>query len=510
MAIIRRTQAYAQDGQTAKPDTTPGGALRVVIGSGILLVLLLSAILIVLAGVYGWMANKKLFAPEFALPMLLLGGVVLVLAAIMALTNLYRHIQLQNKQHALGLPEGSIRAIIALILLFLFFIATTFIFSALTQEGPQNTLRGLTPAQFAQIPAMDIVSSTPIPATGTPTSYDVVVQRPLPAPAQDVGKNLVVLLGTLVTAVSSFYFGSKSATSAAAAGAKMHSDGVKAAGTLGSTALPQVSGAVPSQGPQAGGTPVVLTGSGFTGATTVAFGPNLGTSVTATSDTQIAVTTPPGSGTVDVLVTTPAGTSTVNSAARFTYLTTPGPLPQVSGISRDSGPEGGGTPIVVAGSGFTGATTVAFGPSPAVTLNVDSDIQITATTPPGTGSVDILVTTPAGTSAPNPAARFTYLATAAPLPQVTGASPSEGPESGGTSVVVTGSGLTEATTVSFGPVPATDLAVSSDAQITATTPPGNGTVDIQVTTPAGTSAVNDNAKFHYLVPAPPAGEETTH
>lgn len=506
MAILRRTQANTQDGQTAQPDTTPRGTLRVVIGSGILLVLLLSAILIVLAGVYGWMANKKLFSPEFALPMLLLAAVVLVLAAIMALTNLYRHVQLQNKRHALGLPEGSVRAIIALILLFLFFIATTFIFSSLTQEGPQNTLRGLTPAQFAQIPATDIISSTPIPATGTPTSYDVVVQRPVPAPAQDVGKNLVVLLGTLVTAVSAFYFGSKSATSAAAAGAKLHSDGVKAA--LGST-TPQVSGVLPSQGPEAGGTPVVLTGSGLKGATTVAFGPNPGTGVNATSDAQLAVTTPPGTGTVDILVTTPAGTSAVNPAARFTYLTSPGPLPQVSGISRDSGPEGGGTSVVLAGSGFTAATEVAFGPNPAVSMHVDSDIQITATTPPGTGTVDILVTTPAGTSASNPAARFTYLAAAGPLPQVTGATPSQGPESGGTSIVLAGSGLTGATTVSFGPAPATDVTVSSDTQITATTPRGNGTVDILVTTPAGTSAVNENAKFRYLAPEP-SGEETVH
>jgi hypothetical protein len=40
---------------------------------------------------------------------------------------------------------------------------------------------------------------------------------------------------------------------------------------------------------------------------------------------------------------------------------------------------------------------------------VDSDTQITATSPAGTGMVDITVTTPAGTSAITPADQFAYV-----------------------------------------------------------------------------------------------------
>jgi hypothetical protein len=41
-------------------------------------------------------------------------------------------------------------------------------------------------------------------------------------------------------------------------------------------------------------------------------------------------------------------------------------------------------------------------------MNVDSDTQITATSPQGSGTVDITVITPAGTSATVNADQFTY------------------------------------------------------------------------------------------------------
>jgi hypothetical protein len=76
----------------------------------------------------------------------------------------------------------------------------------------------------------------------------------------------------------------------------------------------------PTSGPVAGGTVVTITGTGFTGATAVKFGVNLGTSITVVSDTQITVTSPAGSvGVVPVTVTTTSGTSTAGPTAIFTY-----------------------------------------------------------------------------------------------------------------------------------------------------------------------------------------------
>jgi hypothetical protein len=368
----------------------------VIISAGILLVSSLIIILVILAALYRWLNEQKIFFPEFALPMLLLAAIVLFLGGIAVLVNVYRSVGLHDKRHALGLPEGSVRAIIALILIFLFFVAITFIYFSAVRGQPARRLQGLTPAQFTQIPAEDLISSTPIPATGTPTSYNVVIQGSISPAAQDIGKNVVVLLGTLITAVAAFYFGSKSATSAAVAGGQIHASGA-------APPAPQLTSATPGGGPTTGGTPVALTGSGFTGATAVNFGQHTATEVNVDSDTQISAVTPGGSGTVSMTVTTPAGTSATSAAAQFTYFEPP----QVSKVEL-KGPATQGTQVVLTGSGFIGATAVNFGPNSTAEFTIDSDTQITVVSPGGTGTVSITVTTPGGISATSPAVQFTY------------------------------------------------------------------------------------------------------
>jgi len=80
--------------------------------------------------------------------------------------------------------------------------------------------------------------------------------------------------------------------------------------------VPTVSGVSPSTGTSSGGTMVTITGTGFTGATTVTFGSVPDTSFTVTSSTSITATAPPASvGTVDVTVTTGGATSVVNAPA---------------------------------------------------------------------------------------------------------------------------------------------------------------------------------------------------
>ena len=90
-----------------------------------------------------------------------------------------------------------------------------------------------------------------------------------------------------------------------------------------------------------------------------------------------------------------------------------------------------------------------------------------------------------------------------PAPTVTGVSPTSGPTTGGTSVTVGGTGFTGATSVNFGSTAATSFTVNSDTSITATAPAGNaGNVDVTVTTAGGTSAVNANDQYTYVVPPP--------
>jgi hypothetical protein len=189
---------------------------------------------------------------------------------------------------------------------------------------------------------------------------------------------------------------------------------------------------------------------------------------------------------------------------------TPPPAATVSGVSPTSGPAAGGTSVIISGSNFTGASEVDFGSNPAPSFTVNSAGSIAATSPFGTGTVDVTIITPGGTSTTNVNDEFTYTGST-PRPTVTGLNPSGGAAAGGTSVMITGTSLTGASAVTFGTTPATNFTVNNPTTITATSPAGSGTVDVTVTTPGGASLTNVNDEFTYAgsssvaIPSPTAG-----
>jgi hypothetical protein len=169
-------------------------------------------------------------------------------------------------------------------------------------------------------------------------------------------------------------------------------------------AAPSVSGVRPVEGPEAAGTSVEITGSGFSGATAVRFGAANATSFKVNSGNSITAVAPAGSGTVDVTVETPVGTSHAGPSDHFTYQ----PPPTVSEISPKVGPPTGGTEVTITGTHFTNGSTVKFGSTPATGVKVNSAESITATSPEGSGAVHVTVTTAGGTSATGLADEFTY------------------------------------------------------------------------------------------------------
>jgi hypothetical protein len=230
------------------------------------------------------------------------------------------------------------------------------------------------------------------------------VDAPNPTPA-DVAGVSAVINAKAVLATSALTVGSHIMT------ASYGGDGNHTAsnGTVSQqvVAPPAVTALSPTTGSISGGTAVTLTGTGFTGATAVTFGSTPAASFTVNSDTQIVATSPAGSGTVHIAVTTPGGTSTTGSADQFTYVAAQAPT--VIGIGPSSGPVAGGMVATIAGTNFTGATSVTFGGTAATGINVVSSTQITATTPAhAAGSVDVVVTTPAGTG--TGANLYTYVA----------------------------------------------------------------------------------------------------
>jgi hypothetical protein len=244
-------------------------------------------------------------------------------------------------------------------------------------------------------------------------------------------------------------------------------------------AAPTLSSVSPNQGPSSGGTTVTLSGTGFTGVTSIKFGSANATSFTVTSSTQIVAVTPSGTGVVDVTVTTGEGTSA--QTVTYTYVA----APVLSSVTPTQGPTSGGTTVILTGAGFTGATAVRFDGTAATAFVVNSPTQITATTPAhAAGAAAVTVTTPGGTSNPdNPPAYFFYAA----APTISGITPDSGSVAGGTTVVLTGTGFTGATAVRFDGIAAT-FTVNSPTQITATTPAhAAGAAAVTVTTPGGTS-----------------------
>jgi alpha-tubulin suppressor-like RCC1 family protein len=86
---------------------------------------------------------------------------------------------------------------------------------------------------------------------------------------------------------------------------------------------------------------------------------------------------------------------------------------------------------------------------------------------------------------------------AQPCPFVTGFAPTKGSERGGDVVTITGQDLAAATAVTFGNVNSPKFTVESATSITAVSPPGIGSVQIEVVTPTGHTGELSSPEFQY-------------
>jgi hypothetical protein len=148
-----------------------------------------------------------------------------------------------------------------------------------------------------------------------------------------------------------------------------------------------VAGISPTSGPAAGGTVVTITGTNFTGATSVSFG-GAATSFTVNSATSITATSPAGMGTVDVVVTNSSGGSATSAADRFTYI----PTITLSPASLPAATAGTAYSQTLTASGGTAPYTyaVSAGALPAgMTLSIAGVIS---GTPTAAGSFNVTVT----------------------------------------------------------------------------------------------------------------------
>jgi hypothetical protein len=171
-----------------------------VTGAGIAFVVVLS-----LLGVFLWAIINSFSGGVFSLSLLALGGVIALLGALLLFTTLIKLLDLQSRDQALGLPEGSVRALLALALLGLFAILVS---SVLNLKPEVKTYAGLRQEDVTALiqhnpDARDIVQTSE--AGSQPPTFKVTfssAQR-----QDDFAKQMLTLVGTLMTAVISFYFG---------------------------------------------------------------------------------------------------------------------------------------------------------------------------------------------------------------------------------------------------------------------------------------------------------------
>ncbi|GAB3984884.1 IPT/TIG domain-containing protein [Plantactinospora veratri] len=251
----------------------------------------------------------------------------------------------------------------------------------------------------------------------------------------------------------------------------------------------------PNSGPQSGGQQVTITGTNFVpGATTVTFDGVPATNVAVAPDgTSLTATTPAGEvGPASVVVSTASGDS---DSLAYTYIAD-GSDAVITDLTPTSGPTAGGTLVTITGSGFEGVTGVTFDGIPGTDFTVNpAATEITVVTPSNdAGPATVNLVFPAGTAA---APVFTFVA-----PTITDVEPDQGPTSGGTTVTITGTGLTGATGVTFGGNLGTNLVVNpAGTSLTVTTPAGAaGPVDVVVLL-AGPDATAPDG-FAYLLAAP--------
>ena len=272
---------------------------------------------------------------------------------------------------------------------------------------------------------------------------------------------------------------------------------------------------------------MTITGTGFVAGSTVSFVEESGGSPASDNTVLVAPTTYVSPTTLTatapavvegvtyyVTVTTLKGTSAQTSSAIFTYTSV---APVITGISPSVGSIAGGNSITISGSAFvnnvlvkfvqeSGGTPVSGGVTvschvglPPCQVNVLSSTTMTVVSPgivTGT-TYFITVTTPYGLSPTSANDVFTF----SPLvPTVSSVSPNAGPDAGGTSIVITGTGFVNGASVSFikqstgcggfGAISANNVTVVGSQTITATSPAVSAAAPyyVYVTTPSGPSS----------------------
>jgi len=269
-------------------------------------------------------------------------------------------------------------------------------------------------------------------------------------------------------------------------------------------AVPPVLQAVsPATGTPLGNTLVTLSGAGFALASTpeVRFAGLPATQVLVLSDDALTCLAPAGTPGTQADVELENANGTARLAAAFRYH----PAPSIASAAPASGPAGGGTTVLLLGSGFKsevlGQNAVTFGGRPARSVTTVDDTRVRVVAPLGTPDTTVeLVLANANGSALAPGG-FRYHA----LPVLDSCTPDHTSALGGATLTLRGSGFERdgagPPSVAFGSVQGGIVAVLDDQTLTCLAPPGSegSSVAVTLTNRNGSASAPAPLAYH---PAP--------
>jgi hypothetical protein len=284
--------------------------------------LLLAAFVVVSLTFAGFVALVSTFNSAISLPMLVVAGLVLLLICLAGIAYVFVRTGLQDPTQALGLPPGSMQAVIALSLVVLFAILSIFLFTSMSVQSIRS-LPGLSVVdrdnQIGRLGASFAGFKADFDSKGVAAgTYTIFVRDPSEPGLEarnDIAKQLLILIGTLMTSAVGFYFGSR----ATAAGA---SAAVAANQQTADQARPVIDKVEPAAAlPRGQPTPVKVTGTGLSGASIIirqGGGPPLHVTSVVATDTEFTCTVTPDAGAAvgdyDVVMTL-LGRETIKRAA---------------------------------------------------------------------------------------------------------------------------------------------------------------------------------------------------
>jgi hypothetical protein len=204
-----------------KPDDAPEGVnANDLVSNSLLFVGVLVGVIVIVGSlvvVASYLSPGDDISPQIALPVLAISGVVLLLGTLSIVSIAFTLFGIEDPKQALGLPEGSIRAVIALSLVVLFGIFSVYLYGNMARPGV-DTVQGLSADDarnfVANLPKGQLMADVSKDVFGadnkkTGEVHTVYFKNSSSPESVDFAKQLLTLIGTLVTALVSFYFGSK-------------------------------------------------------------------------------------------------------------------------------------------------------------------------------------------------------------------------------------------------------------------------------------------------------------